>query len=124
MPLPHASRHTVLAVEDDDLIRSLLDDTLCDLGYRTITAANGQEALAALQAHQDIDLLVTDVRMPLLNGVDLVAQARQAQPGLRDLCDWARTGEPVAARAGGRQNRTGYEAFFDGAISGNSYCND
>ena len=73
MPLPHASRHTVLAVEDDDLIRSLLDDTLCDLGYRTITAANGQEALAALQAHQDIDLLVTDVRMPLLNGVDLVA---------------------------------------------------
>ncbi len=83
MPLPHASRHTVLAVEDDDLIRSLLDDTLCDLGYRTITAANGQEALAALQAHQDIDLLVTDVRMPLLNGVDLVAQARQAQPGLR-----------------------------------------
>ncbi|MBJ7264640.1 MAG: response regulator [Burkholderiaceae bacterium] len=82
MPLPHASRHTVLAVEDDDLIRSLLDDTLCDLGYRTITAANGQEALAALQAHQDIDLLVTDVRMPLLNGVDLVAQARQAQPGL------------------------------------------
>jgi len=83
MPLSHASRHTVLAVEDDDLIRSLLDDTLRDLGYRTITAANGQEALAALQAHQDIDLLVTDVRMPLLNGVDLVAQARRELPGLR-----------------------------------------
>jgi CheY-like chemotaxis protein len=75
-------RHTVLAVEDDDLIRSLLDDTLLDLGYQTITAANGQEALAALQAYQNIALLVTDVRMPLLNGVDLVAQARQVLPGL------------------------------------------
>ena len=80
LPLP---RHTVLAVEDDDLIRTLLEDTLRELGYRTITAANGQEALAALEVHKDIDLLVTDVRMPLLNGVDLVTQARQSQPDLR-----------------------------------------
>ena len=83
MPDSRPARHTVLAVEDDDLIRSLLDDTLRDLGYRTITATNGQEALAALEANRDIDLLVTDVRMPLLNGVDLVAQARHSLPNLR-----------------------------------------
>lgn len=83
MPFTPPPRHTVLAVEDDDLIRSLLNDMLRDFGYRAITAANGQEALVALHAHHNIDLLVTDVRMPLLNGVDLVAQARQILPELR-----------------------------------------
>lgn len=71
----------ILVVDDDDTIRFLLMDTLGALGYKTSGAANGEEALAKI-GREEIDLVVTDIRMPKLNGVDLLKQIKDENPDL------------------------------------------
>jgi len=61
-PMTRAGAH-VLAVDDDELVRAVLVRLLDHLGYRTTTAASAAEALDALGSHDDIALLVTDVRL-------------------------------------------------------------
>ncbi len=74
---------TILLVEDFDQLRNLSVRLLTDSGYRVIEARNGVEALACFESHQaDIHLLVTDLRMPEMNGLDLVAQIRQRRSRL------------------------------------------
>ncbi|HEX5678607.1 MAG TPA: PAS domain-containing protein [Alcanivorax sp.] len=73
---------TVLLVEDDDAVRDQAARQLQDLGYRVISASDGEAALAMLQ-EQDVDLLFTDVIMPGgPNGPELARLARQRRPGL------------------------------------------
>jgi PAS domain S-box-containing protein len=75
----------VLVVEDDALVRNYVVGQVGGLGYRTLVAANAEEALAILGSN-DVDLLFTDVIMPgPMNGPDLVRQARHDRPGLRVL---------------------------------------
>jgi CheY-like chemotaxis protein len=59
---------TVLVVDDEPAIVSLLRDLLEAGGYRILTAANGQDALDLLRAGQIVDLVVTDYKMPILDG--------------------------------------------------------
>ncbi len=61
----------ILVVDDDERIRSLLVDTLSTLGYFSMGAKSAEEALSLL-AKEKIDLVVTDVRMPKLNGLSLL----------------------------------------------------
>ena len=75
----------VLLVEDDPGVRLLVREVLIDLGYRTLEAADGPSALPILQSHGRIDLLVSDVGLPGLNGRQLAEIARQHRPGLRVL---------------------------------------
>lgn len=78
----------ILIVEDDDDVRDLVALQLEDIGYATLIAASGQEALDILAAPETpaIDLLLTDVVMPGgMNGVALVRAARQKQPALKAL---------------------------------------
>ena len=83
---PVATRsEMVLVVEDDEVIRALVLDTLADQGYRTCQAADGPAGLAILQSPEDIDLLVTDIGLPGLNGRQLADAGRQLRPGLRVL---------------------------------------
>ncbi|QEI08324.1 response regulator [Pigmentiphaga aceris] len=81
-PTP-ASNELVLVVEDDDVIRSLIVETLSDQGYRICEAADGPAGLAVLQSRRDIDLLVTDIGLPGLNGRQVADAARLLRPGLR-----------------------------------------
>jgi CheY-like chemotaxis protein len=60
----------LLVVDDDSIIRMLLRTLLTAEGYRVITAADGEEALAKL-AEQKIDLIISDVYMPVVNGIQL-----------------------------------------------------
>jgi PAS domain S-box-containing protein len=85
-PAPaYGGDETVLVVEDDNLVRSYVVRQVTDLGYRTVVAANAEEALAALESN-DIDLLFTDVIMPgPMNGPDLVQRAKDKRPDLRVL---------------------------------------
>ena len=85
-PAPaHGGDETVLVVEDDNLVRSYVVRQVSGLGYRTVVAANAEEALAALDSN-DIDLLFTDVIMPgPMNGPDLVQRAKNKRPDLRVL---------------------------------------
>ena len=87
--LPRASARkpeVVLVVEDDHSVRRYCLRCLASLGYRTIEAANGPDALAALDAAGRVDLLLTDVVMPNgMNGPEVVAAAKRRQPDLRVL---------------------------------------
>jgi PAS domain S-box-containing protein len=76
---------TVLVVEDEPVVRGLIVEVLGDLGYRALEAADGPSGLRLLQSRRRIDLLITDVGLPGLNGRQLADQARERRPGLRVL---------------------------------------
>jgi len=77
---------TILAVEDDDMVRAHVENELKELGYRVLTARDGTAALAILRGTAEIDLLFSDVVMPGgLSGPQLAAEARQLRPGLKVL---------------------------------------
>ncbi|WP_245442871.1 ATP-binding response regulator [Methylobacterium terrae] len=79
------SGETVLVVEDEPAVRSLILEVLRDLGYRALEAQDGPAGLAALRVPGRIDLLVTDVGLPGLNGRQLADAAREHRPGLKVL---------------------------------------
>ena len=83
---------TVLLVDDETAIRSLLARRLEANGYRVISAASGREALEILtQEVATIDLLLTDVMMPGLIGPQLAAIVQSRWPSVRR---WQRPGVP------------------------------
>ncbi|MDI6024995.1 PAS domain-containing protein [Corticibacterium sp. UT-5YL-CI-8] len=71
----------VLVVEDDFLIRANTSEMLSDIGYSVEEASAGTEALAILRT-QDIDVLVTDLGLPDMNGSELAVKARDIRPHL------------------------------------------
>jgi PAS domain S-box-containing protein len=75
----------VLVVEDQSAIRALVVEVLTDLGYHTLEAADGPSGLKILETGQRIDLLVTDVGLPGLNGRQLADAARARRPELKVL---------------------------------------
>ncbi len=75
----------VLVVEDEDVVRLLVVETLQDSGYRPLEAADGQAALRILQSGQRVDLVVTDIGLPGLNGRQLADAARTTRPDLKIL---------------------------------------
>ena len=76
---------TVLVVEDDPVVRDLILEVLRDLGYWALEASDGPGGLKVVQSPERIDLLVTDVGLPGLNGRQLADQARETRPGLKVL---------------------------------------
>jgi len=91
---------TVLVVEDQPMLRRLVQRILEQHGYRAIPAANGREALKIAGApDQAIDIIVTDVVMPEMSGLELGARARELRPGVRILYTSGYTQE---APGGGR----------------------
>src|SRR6202790_1403181 len=77
---------TILVVEDDPLVRAYVNTQLQSLGYRTLSAANGIEALAIADSGAAFDLLFTDVIMPGgLNGRQLAAEMEQRRSPLKGL---------------------------------------
>jgi CheY-like chemotaxis protein len=76
---------TVLVVDDEPTVRMLVMETLEDLGYAAIEANDGPAGLAILQTAARVDLLVTDVGLPGLNGRQLADAARVTRPGLKVL---------------------------------------
>lgn len=77
---------TILLVEDEDPVRQVARDCLTRAGYQVLAVKNGQEAIALLaRAHSPVDLLLTDVIMPGMNGRLVSELAQSIQPGLRVL---------------------------------------
>ena len=82
----HASAgETVLVVEDEPVVRGVILEMLAEQGYRTLEAIDGPSGLRILRTKQRIDLLVTDVGLPGINGRQLADQARETRPGLKIL---------------------------------------
>ena len=82
-PPTAAHGETVLIVDDERTVRMLVVEVLADLGYATIEAAESGAALAVLRSPRRIDLLVTDVGLPGLNGRQLADAARNLRPALK-----------------------------------------
>ena len=73
---------TILVVEDDPPLRRLIRAALEKRGYVVIEARNGAEATAVLRKHQArVDLVLTDVDMPHVDGFELVERLHQMRPG-------------------------------------------
>jgi signal transduction histidine kinase/ActR/RegA family two-component response regulator len=76
---------TVLVVEDEPVVRGVIIEVLSELGYRALEAADGPSGLKLLQSRSRIDLLITDVGLPGINGRQLADQARERRPDLKVL---------------------------------------
>ncbi|MBI6618060.1 PAS domain-containing protein [Pseudomonas corrugata] len=76
---------TVLLVEDEPAVRMLVLDLLATLGYTALEAEDAKQALVLLESERRIDLLVTDVGLPGMNGRQLAEIARQHRPDLKVL---------------------------------------
>ncbi|QHG64776.1 response regulator [Pseudomonas putida] len=81
-PAPASEGRHVLVVEDDPHVRDLLRQSLQDEGYPCLSACNANEALQLLRSAQAIDLLVSDVGLPGMNGRQLAEIARTLRPHL------------------------------------------
>lgn len=65
---------TVLLIEDDELGREFLQVSLESNGYQTLVAKNGDEGISIFKANPQIDITVTDIAMPLKNGIDVIVE--------------------------------------------------
>jgi len=74
---------TVLVIEDEPVVRGLIVEVLADLGFAALEATDGPSGLEILQSDRRIDLLISDVGLPGLNGRQLADAARQLRPGLK-----------------------------------------
>jgi two-component system, cell cycle sensor histidine kinase and response regulator CckA len=90
---------TVLVVEDDAIVRRLTVRSLIALGYTVLEAGDGKEALQVSQSHAGtIDLLLTDVIMPQMNGNRLAAELKAIRPDLAVLFTSGYTDDTIAHR--------------------------
>jgi two-component system, cell cycle sensor histidine kinase and response regulator CckA len=88
---------TVLVVEDDEALRKLITDLLSGAGYKVLQASNGETALQLVQANpEQIDLVLTDMLMPAMSGVELSAQLRKFRPTIKVLLMSGYAGDLIA----------------------------
>ena len=85
MPLQKSRGETILLVEDDISVRFTVSELLKELGYTFFEAPDAATAIPYLHSERSIDLLVTDVGLPHMNGRQLAAIARQHRPDLKVL---------------------------------------
>ena len=97
--VPMSRGETVLLVEDEPAILALGKMMLERLGYRVLTAGTPGKALALAEEHSnEIQLLITDVVMPEMNGRNLADRLQSISPGIRDLFMSGYTAEVIADR--------------------------
>lgn len=90
---------TILLVEDDPDVCEFASLAISHFGFKVLTAQSGAEALALCETYPGrIDLLVSDVIMPIMNGPDLAEQVRRVRPGTRVLFLSGYTDDVVAGR--------------------------
>jgi len=83
--IPHGQGETIMVVEDEPTVRLLIVEVLKDLGYQYLQCADPIAALPLLASEQKIDLLITDVGLPHMNGRQVAEYARARRPSLKVL---------------------------------------
>ena len=94
----------ILVADDDDSIRNLMAICLEGEGYRVIAAGDGREALAVWKRHRtEIALLITDIEMPGMSGIELAGQLNRLHAGIPILIiSGSRDAPPEVADGNGR----------------------
>lgn len=72
------ARKRILLVDDDVLVLKTIERLLTSNGYDVITARDGEQALSALEK-EHVDLILSDIRMPRLDGIDALRKFRQSE---------------------------------------------
>ena len=80
--LPEHYRPAVMAVDDESSVLDLVMEVLMDMGCDAQSAHEGSDAYARIQASPEIDLLITDIRMPGMSGLELAEKVRKIRPDL------------------------------------------
>ena len=81
---------TILVVDDDDAIRTLLQDELRDEGYQVLTVTNARDALKTVQ-EEALDLVILDIRMPGMDGLEALPRILGIKEGLPVILNTAYT---------------------------------
>ena len=85
--LVSSTGEVVMVVDDESALRDLIGKFLSRHGYRVIVAANAADALKALASREErVDLLLTDISMPGMSGLELIERARVLKPDIRVIC--------------------------------------
>ncbi len=95
---------TILLAEDDPFTLAMLEQILSEQGYRIKMAANGQEALKTFYEDNNIDLIITDMNMPEMNGLELIRRIRDEGNDL-----------PIIVLTSNREIKTAVSAIYGGA---------
>ena len=72
---------TILIIDDEQGYRDLLSMELADQGYNALTASGGAQALEILK-NEAVDVIITDMKMPKMDGLDVVIASRRLRPGI------------------------------------------
>lgn len=91
----------ILLVDDDTLVRDTLTEQLEELGHKVLAAACGTDALAILRAREAVDLMITDLSMPGMNGLTLIREAQGLRPSLPAILLTGYAGDAAALEKGG-----------------------
>ncbi len=104
----------ILIAEDEPMLRLVAVETLRDAGYDVLEASDGAAGLDILKSDQHVDLLVSDIKMPRLNGYQLVEAGLKLRPGLRALLMTGYSQEPMPEAISRAGIRVLYKPFdFD-----------
>lgn len=88
----------ILVVEDDEQMNDMLESTLQAQGYTVSTAFNGQQAIERCQ-QEKFDLIITDVRLPGMDGVEMLGKVKKIQPRLKSIVITGYASEDTPIRA-------------------------
>jgi CheY-like chemotaxis protein len=103
------SRHLVLVVEDEEMVRQMMEGMLRQIGYEVMVAGSGAEAVDIFRRHQkEIKLVVSDLSMPGMNGWDTLAALRKIKPDI-----------PVILASG--YDEAGAMESGDGSVKSNAF---
>ncbi|HEX9750180.1 MAG TPA: response regulator [candidate division Zixibacteria bacterium] len=97
-----ANQPTLLIVEDDEYLRAMLSEALTSVGYTTLVAGDGQEALDIV-ASRPVDCVISDIKMPNVDGLTLLSRLKASNKSLPVvmITGWAyRDHKEAASRAG------------------------
>lgn len=83
---------TILLIDDEDQVRRLFQIVLEGAGYRVLTAESGQHGLRLLQ-HQEVDLILVDIFMPDMDGLELIQLLRKTRPASKIIAISGGSGE-------------------------------
>jgi len=89
----------ILLVDDEEHILKIIGDFLADCGYRAVTAGNGTEALKCLEGGTNIGLVVSDIRMPKMDGLEFLRAVRIRFPGIPVVLITGHGDEQIAVTA-------------------------
>ena len=106
-----ANKSTVLVAEDEFMLRVVAVEVLADAGYRVLEAGDGDAALKVLKQNADVDLLITDIKMPGLNGYQLAEAGMALRPQLKVLLMTGYAQEPIPAKMAASGVRVLYKPF-------------